>query len=176
MFLNKIFFFSCALLATYSVAGSFVDKRDGRTYKTVKIGEQVWMAENLKYKVSPSYCFGGLEINCQKYGRMYPWHVAMKLPAKKAYDNDNVTNYVSSVHQGLCPAGWHVPTVAEFDTLVNNAGIGDESAATRKLSTDPTERFLMNPQNKAVVILAEIVLPLQIVLGRTMGSNHTLRL
>lgn len=142
----ELIFLTCFLLATYSVAGSFVDKRDGRTYKTVKIGEQVWMAENLKYKVSPSYCFGGLESNCQKYGRMYPWHVAMKLPAKKAYDNDNVTNYVGSVHQGLCPAGWHVPTVAEFDTLVNNAGIGDESAATRKLSTDPTERFLMNPQ------------------------------
>ena len=142
----ELIFLTCSLLATYSVAGSFVDKRDGRTYKTVKIGEQVWMAENLKYKVSPSYCFGGLESNCQKYGRMYPWHVAMKLPAKKAYDNDNVTNYVGSVHQGLCPAGWHVPTVAEFDTLVNNAGIGDESAVTRKLSTDPTERFLMNPQ------------------------------
>ena len=140
----ELIFLTCSLLATYSVAGSFVDKRDGRTCKTVKIGEQVWMAENLKYKVSPSYCFGGLESNCQKYGRMYPWHVAMKLPAKKAYDNDNVTNYVGSVHQGLCPAGWHVPSAADFDTLYAHAY--DESPSTRKLSTDPAERFILNPK------------------------------
>lgn len=144
MYLWKYFLSLCVLLATYSVAGSFVDKRDGRTYKTVKIGEQVWMAENLKYKVSPSYCFGGIESNCQKYGRMYPWHVAMKLPAKKAYDNENVTNYVNSVHQGLCPAGWHVPSAADFDTLYAHAY--DESPSTRKLSTDPAERFILNPK------------------------------
>lgn len=140
----KLLVLTCSLLATYSVAGSFVDKRDGRMYKTVKIGEQVWMAENLKYKVSPSYCFRDIESNCQKYGRMYPWHVAMKLPAKKAYDNENVTNYVNSVHQGLCPAGWHVPSAADFDTLYAHAY--DESPSTRKLSTDPAERFILNPK------------------------------
>lgn len=140
----KLLVLTCSLLATYSVAGSFVDKRDGRMYKTVKIGEQVWMAENLKYKVSPSYCFRDIESNCQKYGRMYPWHVAMKLPAKKAYDNENVTNYVNSVHQGLCPAGWHVPSAADFDTLYAHAY--DESPSTKKLSTDPAERFILNPK------------------------------
>ena len=134
------------VLATYSVAGSFVDKRDGRTYKTIKIGTQTWMAENLKFNANPSFCYQGSEANCQKYGRMYPWHVAMKLPAKKAYDNENVKDYVKDVHQGICPTGWHIPSVAEFDTLYEYALVGDESPSTKKLSTDPTERFMMNPK------------------------------
>lgn len=147
MFLNKAYLILIpSLLATYSVAGSFVDKRDGRTYKTVKIGTQTWMAENLKFKVYPSFCYQKSEANCQKYGRMYPWHVAMKLPAKKAYDDENVRNFVNEVHQGICPTGWHVPSVSEFDSLYAQALAGDESPSTKKLSTDPTERFILNPQ------------------------------
>lgn len=134
----------CLSQILYAASNTLVDSRDGRRYKTIKIDKQVWMAENLKYKVSPSYCFRDIESNCQKYGRMYPWHVAMKLPAKKAYDNENVTNYVNSVHQGLCPAGWHVPSAADFDTLYAHAY--DESPSTRKLSTDPAERFILNPK------------------------------
>lgn len=55
-----------------------------------------------------------------------------------------MTNYVNSVHQGLCPAGWHVPSAADFDTLYAHAY--DESPSTRKLSTDPAERFILNPK------------------------------
>jgi len=85
--------------------GSFTDARDKKTYKTVKIGEQVWMAENLNYNADSSKCYENQESNCQKYGRLYDWETAMK----------------------ACPQGWHLPSDAEWQTLVDLAD-GDKVA------------------------------------------------
>ncbi len=87
--------------------GTLVDERDGQTYRTTKIGDQVWMAENLNFPVEGSYCYGNTLVNCETYGRLYTWESA----------------------QDVCPSGWHLPSKEEFETLLENVG---ENSGERK--------------------------------------------
>jgi uncharacterized protein (TIGR02145 family) len=114
--------FACIFVVTafiQSFAQSFTDPRDNKTYKTVKIGSQTWMAENLDFHGEDGFlglCYGDKPKekirqpeNCKKYGRLYNWNEAMK----------------------ACPAGWHLPTKEEWQKLSDFAG-GD-SIAGKKL-------------------------------------------
>ena len=111
------------------------DTRDGKTYKTVKIGKQEWMAENLNYNYkkgktgsSRSVCFNGIDDNCNEYGQLYPWTVAIdSIFLDSAYGikcgfNEKNCSFPLAKWKGVCPEGWHIPTRAEWDTLTSSVG------------------------------------------------------
>ena len=101
--------------------GSLTDSRDGKKYRTVQIGTQTWMAENLNYNAGGgSVCFNDKSSNCDRYGRLYNWATAMGLPS--SCNSTSCANQVQANHRGICPAGWHVPSDAEWTTLTNFVG------------------------------------------------------
>jgi len=90
--------------------GSFTDSRDGKVYKTVKIGNKVWMAQNFAYKPSTGNCWYYNENKqfADKYeqGYMYDWKTAKQ----------------------IAPKGWHLPTLEEATALLNHYGGPGEEA------------------------------------------------
>jgi uncharacterized protein (TIGR02145 family) len=89
---------------------------EGKTYKTVKINNTVWMAENLNYNAKGSKCHREAEEdkleNCDKHGRLYDWNTAKK----------------------VCPKGWHLPSDKEWKALTDYVG-GEEKAGTKLKAT-----------------------------------------
>ena len=80
---------------TQTKINSLEDSRDVQQYKTTQIGSQVWMAENLNFQTSDSWCYDNDLSNCKKYGRLYTWSAA----------------------QSSCPHGWHLPSDDEWEQL-----------------------------------------------------------
>ena len=98
--------------------GSVSDKRDGKEYKTVAIGDQWWMSENLAFKTeSGSFTYTDLEDYVQTYGYLYDWETAKE----------------------VCPEGWHLPSDAEFEKLSNF--LGGPDAAGGKLKEGGTTHW-----------------------------------
>jgi uncharacterized protein (TIGR02145 family) len=104
--------------------GSFTDPRDGQVYRTTTIGRQTWMAENLNYAGSGGtqlgMCYRDEPDSCEIYGRLYDWNTLMDGASSSSSNPSGV--------QGICPAGWHVPSDAEWDELVSLVG---DSAGVR---------------------------------------------
>jgi len=97
--------------ASKSTTGVFIDARDGKEYRWVKIGKQTWMAENLDYGVSGT-TYPGMKVNDDmKPGKLYTWIEATT----------------------ACPNGWHLPSDEEWNTLLNQ--FGGEKKAAKKLKS-----------------------------------------
>lgn len=122
---------------------SFTDTRDNQTYKTVTIGKQIWMAQNLNYSdsnatpslLNNSWCYGDTAENCQKYGRLYNWVAAIDSVALSKQGLDCGSSKVCEtpeVVQGICPDGWKLPKKQDLDELNN---IGWDSTGRGKDST-----------------------------------------
>lgn len=91
--------------------GFFIDKRDGKKYKTIEIGNQIWMGKDLSFMCENGECTKG------KYGNLYTLE-----SAKKA-----------------CPKGWHIPSFKEWSTLIDylsNQGYGNEIGIALKSTKD----------------------------------------
>ena len=116
--------------------GEMIDPRDRKVYKTVDIGTQTWMAENLNYADTISYpelkkysnCY---KNDCEHYGRFYSWSVAIDSAARfsdkgKGCSNNYGQNTNYNIKEqcqydyplrGICPEGWHLPNVDEWYLL-----------------------------------------------------------
>ncbi len=115
----------------------FTDYRDGQSYNTVQIGTQCWMSEYLNIgtmvngncnqsnnSTIEKYCYGNNTSNCDTYGGLYQWNEIMQYVTTPAV-------------QGICPAGWHLPTDDEWKTMEMHLGMTQAQAdATGWRGTD----------------------------------------
>ena len=113
--------------------GEMTDPRDGQVYKTVKIGDQVWMAENLNYKTATSSCYNDSTEYCKKYGRLYTWAAAVGKSEEKCGLGKECNLPSGNVH-GICPDGWYLPSEADFANLIKTVG-GEKDVGTKLKST-----------------------------------------
>lgn len=116
--------------------GTVTDARDGESYRTVQIGEQVWMAENLRYNAEGSYAAGNDESNVKKYGRLYTWTSALDIPHEfsEQPSSNNIEMYrkiKEDNYQGIAPEGWHIPSLKELETLMSNLSAKSDGSELR---------------------------------------------
>jgi uncharacterized protein (TIGR02145 family) len=113
----------------YAIQDSLTDTRDGNKYNTVRIGNQFWMADNLNTgtringNLSQSnngtiqkYCYNDNEANCTQYGGLYQWNELMNY------------SLITENNQGICPAGWHIPSNAEWKEMEISLGMYPSAA------------------------------------------------
>ena len=114
--------------------GEFLDERDGHVYKTIQIGSQVWMAQNLNFDALLSSCYNDSVEYCEKFGRLYTWMSAVDT-ARVFTTNAKGCGYdrycdpdIILPAQGVCPEGWHIPSSEEWDVL--SVAVGESPSTT----------------------------------------------
>jgi uncharacterized protein (TIGR02145 family) len=119
---------------------------DSKYVNIVRIGTQVWMGENLNVGtridgsqsqtdngITEKYCYNDINLNCDIYGGMYTWHEMMNYNPS---DSGNI-----GTTQGICPDGWHIPTINEWNKLVDTI-LGSHFVAGGKLKETGTVHWV----------------------------------
>lgn len=91
---------------------TITDSRDGETYTVIKIGDQCWMAESLRYNAPNSKVYSNIPDS--QYGRLYDWNTVMGGATSSSSNPSGI--------KGICPEGWHLPSDAEWTVLENSIG------------------------------------------------------
>ena len=116
--------FDASVVCPENLRGTFTDTRDGQEYKYVTIGNQVWMAENLKFDAPYSLCYEKIDGFCDTFGRFYSLHV----------NGEDLGLFDQELLDTICPAGWHVPSEDEWIVLAVSMG-GIDNAGRRLMSS-----------------------------------------
>jgi uncharacterized protein (TIGR02145 family) len=120
----RVFDTSVTTSITY---GFLMDERDSQMYRTVTIGYQIWMAQNLNFEVDSSWWVKVYDYSRQDtvndiaargalYGRLYSWPAAMNLD--DSCSTRYCTEQIQSKHRGICPSGWHIPSENDWSVLI----------------------------------------------------------
>jgi len=109
-------------MGQFTCGQPYTDARDGKIYNTLQLGTQCWMQQNLNTGtringsvsqanngIIEKYCYNDAEANCDLYGAMYQWNEVMQYTTAPGA-------------QGVCMAGWHLPTWEEYGLLINYMG------------------------------------------------------
>lgn len=104
----------------------YTDLRDSNRYRTVKIGQSTWFAENLHHMANgSSWCYAGKLDQCDTYGSLSSWSGSMALPSSC----DSNSCIQSNPRSDICPPGWHIPSRAEWIAAMRTAdSLGDSSS------------------------------------------------
>ncbi len=111
-----------------SLYGKWTDNEDGTVYRTLHLGDQIWLADNVNRGsmiygaedqrdngIIEKYCYDNNPVLCEKYGGLYQWDEAMHYSTQES-------------SQGICPAGWHIPSDSEWKILELFLGMSREDA------------------------------------------------
>jgi len=106
---------------TFNCGNNLTDIRDGKVYRTIQVGSKCWMGANLNYGswihssnhqidncIPEKYCPNDLQVTCQMGTATYQWDELIQYGITLAPD-----------YQGVCPPGWHIPSAADFQELIN---------------------------------------------------------
>lgn len=119
----------------WACGDALVDSRDSKSYSTVSIGSQCWMAQHINVgtliagagnqtdnATIEKYCYGNTESNCTSDGGLYQWAETMQYAASCNGTGAPPDDACSTPVQGICPADWHIPSHYEYTTLEKNVG------------------------------------------------------
>ncbi len=127
------------------VFGEMTDDRDDQTYKTVTLGDQIWLAENVNYVTENSWCYDDVPANCDIYGRMYTWDAAME----------------------ACPDGWNPGSKEDWTALSTYLDPDTVEPSDKNMDISPVagemlkadENIWPTPDNEATNLSGFSVLP-----------------